>query len=190
MKYLKKFSEDLREEGITIEQWCKHYHINEYTIRDNGVVDTNSTVYAWNKMIQKLPIQFGIVTGTFWCSENVLNTLKGCPREVSGIFCCDNNKLTTLEYGPVIVGKKYSCENNNLITLNGSPENLDGEFHCTSNPIYEVFKIFGTLERYQASLDYKYWRGIDIISGRFKKACEDVEIKMPDSIKGYKYIDL
>jgi hypothetical protein len=37
-------------------------------------------------------------------------------------------------------------------------------------------------------LDYKYLRGTNIVRGRFKKACEDADIKMPDSIPGYKYI--
>jgi hypothetical protein len=124
------------------------------------------------------------------CSDNELISLERCTEKVNGTFACYRNKLISLKGGPKEVRLDYLCSNNNLITLEGFPEKIDGRFTCDVNPIYEVYRLFRTLERYKASLDYNYWRGEDIVRGRFKKACEDAEIKMPDLIIGYNYIDL
>jgi hypothetical protein len=131
---------------------------------------------------EKIPVDFN-------CSFNTLLSLQGGPNEVGKIFSCQFNKLLSLQGGPIKVGS-YNCYTNRLFSLDGSPEKIVTSFDCSFNPIYEVYRLFGTYERYKASLDYKYLRGTDIVRGRFKRACEDAEIKMPNSIRDYKYIDL
>jgi hypothetical protein len=130
------------------------------------------------------------INGHFSCTNNRLTSLKGGPEKVDFDFNCSVNILTSLEGSPIEVGEDFACIGNKLTSLEGCPEKVGGVFHCTFNPIHEVFRIFKTYDRYQASMDYKYLRGTDIVRGRFKKACEDAEIKMPKYIKGYKYIDL
>jgi hypothetical protein len=130
------------------------------------------------------------IAHSYSCSDNILKTLENLPIKLKGGFGCENNKLTSLIGGPIEVGRYYICTRNKLKTLEGAPEKVGGNFLCDYNPIYEIFKLFRTYERYQASLDYKYLRGANIVRGRFAKACEDADIKMPDSIPGYKYIDL
>jgi hypothetical protein len=130
------------------------------------------------------------VSGDYDCSDNKLRSLKGCPNKMGGAFICSDNELKTLEDGPKEVNFYYSCSINKLITLEGAPEKFNGEFFCQHNPIYEVYELFGYLEKYKDSLDYKYLRGTNIVRGRFKKACEDAGVDFPDFIYGYKYIDL
>ena len=225
MKYLKKFNEEF---GWSVEEWCEGCDIKRYEIED-GLVNVDGDVNISNKGFEKIPIQFGKVTGNFSCGYNQLISLKGSPVEVGGyfhcvkaqlitleglskvvsaIFCnlnkltslegcpaklyrhfdCSNNQLTSLEGGPMEVGQDYLCSGNQLTSLEGCPIEVGGYFYCASNPIYEVYELFGYLEKYKDSLDYKYLRGTNIVRGRFKKACEDADIKMPDSIPGYKYI--
>jgi hypothetical protein len=136
--------------------------------------------------LEDAPIE---VNGDFWCYSNKLTSLKGSPKEVNG-FNCEFNELVTLEGGPIKVIRTFYCGYNQLTSLEGAPEKVGGYFYCDRNPIYEVYKLFGTLERYKASMDYKYLRGTNIIQRRFERACIDADIKMPDSIPGYEYIDL
>jgi hypothetical protein len=150
------------------------------------------------------------VGGNFDCGFNDLTSLEGCPTRVGGAFYCCKNSLTSLEFSPKEIYSDFDCELNSLTSLKGAPIRVEGGFNCArnkmisldgcpdsvekfichDNPIYEVYKLFKTLESYKESMDYKYLRGTDIVRGRFKKACEDAEIKMPDSIPGYEYIDL
>jgi hypothetical protein len=129
------------------------------------------------------------VGGDFWCDMNRLTSLEGSPSKI-GHFSCGGNKIKSLIGCPKEVRLSFDCQTNLLISLDGCPEKIGGGLFCWGNPIWEIYKLFLTLERYQASMDYKYLRGTDIVRGRFKKACEDAEIKMPISIPGYKYIDL
>jgi hypothetical protein len=140
------------------------------------------------KTIMKIPIHFNIVDGYFDCSNNKLITLEGAPIKVDGSFNCSENQLTSLEGGPIEVGEHFNCSHNQLITLENSPSKLWGKLFCDENPIHQVFNLFGSWDRYKASLDYNYWRGHDINERRFKMACDDAGIEVPDSIPGYTYI--
>jgi hypothetical protein len=250
MKYIKKFNEQER----SIEDWCKEFKIEEYIINKDNSVDVLRSLCLNDIDLVKIPIQFGVVFGSFGISLNLLSSLNGCPRSVINGFMCDNNQLVTLEGSPRVVGGKYSCTINKLISLKGSPKEVrsfyckgnlltsleggpneisfqfdcsdnqltsliggpikvDDEFncrsnkltslegcpkklklnniHCQDNPIYEIYKLFASYKDYQESInDYKYLRGTNIILRRFERACEDAEIDIPDSIPGYKYIDL
>jgi hypothetical protein len=130
------------------------------------------------------------ISADFHCSGNQLTSLKFGPEKVGNSFYCSNNKLTSLLGSPKVIKNNFFCTYNNLISLEGCPEKVGDEFSCENNPIHEVYRLFGSYERYKASLDYNYLRGTDIVRGRFRKACIDAGIYMPDSISGYKYIDL
>ncbi len=124
----------------------------------------------------------------FSCPHNQLTTLKGAPEIVGGYFDCMNNRLTTLEGSPREVGVNFFCSNNKLTTLKGAPEIVGGYFECENNPVYVIYKLFKNHKDFMDSLDWDYIRGNNIVKSRFEDACEETEIEVPKSIKGYKYI--
>jgi hypothetical protein len=123
-----------------IDSLCEKYGITNYTINNNGLVDVDGNVDLSNRRLNKLPVNFGTVTGDFRCNSatnglwnNQLTTLEGSPREVGGTFDCSGNQLTSLEGSPSKVGGYFYCYNNQLTTLEGSPSKVGGDFYCSSN---------------------------------------------------------
>lgn len=132
---------ETREE---IEDWLIHHNINGYTIQDDLTVDVANSVYLFGEgnpliydfnRLEDLPVQFGVVQGEFWISDNNLKTLKGCPRNVEGAFICYNNNLTSLEGAPEIVKGKFDCSYNQLTSLAGAPRSVEGTFDCSYNKL-------------------------------------------------------
>jgi hypothetical protein len=123
-----------------IEDWCVEFNFKNYEIK-NGLVNVNADVNIPNRFINKIPIQFGIVTGVFDCSSNKLYSLKGSPKKVGDNFHCDCNKLISLKGGPIEVGGYFNCSNNGIISFKYGPSKLSGEFYCYFNPVYEEYKI-------------------------------------------------
>ena len=78
-----------------IVQFIKDYNIENATINDDLTVDVMGSVKLSNNDLTKIPVQFGKVTGDFFCSNNYLTTLKGLPRHVFGCVFCGDNKLTS-----------------------------------------------------------------------------------------------
>ena len=94
---------------------------------------TQRNVKEWikeNYGIEK-PIRFW--NGNFFCSDNQLTSLEGCPSEVGGYFDCSSNQLTSLEGCPSEVGGNFSCRNNQLTSLEGCPSEVGGDFSCYYN---------------------------------------------------------
>ena len=61
------------------------------------------------KEVEKLPCKFGKVSGKFYCANNNLTSLEGCPTHVGGIFYCHCNELKSLEGCPTKVGD-FACD--------------------------------------------------------------------------------
>ena len=99
----------------SIHDICKQYGIENYTVNDDGSIDVNGNVKISFHKFTELPLTFNKVNGNFICYNNLLTTLKGCPRWVESDFNCDYNNLTSLELAPDYVGSWFSCEHNNLI---------------------------------------------------------------------------
>ena len=118
---------------MSIEEICEKYGIKNYTINDDGSIDVNQKVSLSYYGLTELPLKFGVVTWNFFCSQNNLTTLKGCPREVGGRFTCNHNNLTTLSGSPESVGGHFNCSNNYLTTLEGSPKSVGDGFDCDGN---------------------------------------------------------
>jgi len=98
-----------------------------YELKD-GVYNVNGDVRL-NKCVEKLPVKFGKVTGSFNCSNNNLITLEGCPK---------------------IVGREFDCSYNSLTSLKGCPTHVGGNFVCDmklhNNKEYRQFKIMKKLK--------------------------------------------
>ena len=208
MKHLKLF-ENFDDIEFEIRSICREYGIFNYSINSDGTVDVDGDVDISGGWIEKIPLKFGSVTGDFLCQSNELTTLEGGPKEVGGNFNCSVNELTTLKGAPIRVGGNFDCYKNNLTSLEGAPENIDYYFNCKfndlisleglpivdenklyfeENPIWEVYKLFPNMKSYLDSLDYGYLRGNSIDKRRFGEALDELGIKMPKSIPGWKYI--
>ena len=138
----------------TIREWLYEMNIINYTINDDLTVDVDDDVDINNKNIIEIPIKFNRINGTFYCIDNNLVSLKGCPSYVKfnfvctdniltslefcptfvgGYFNCSNNKLKTLEYCPTHINESFICSDNKLTSLKGCPTFVDGYFHCYNN---------------------------------------------------------
>ena len=123
---------------MSIEEICEKYEIINYTIKDDGTVDVDGSVYLDYCNLTELPLKFGTVTGWFNCSRNLLTTLEGSPKVVYGSFTCNNNQLTSLEGGPENVGFKFVCSMNKLTTLKGCPKSIGKDFICHNNRLVNI----------------------------------------------------
>lgn len=118
-----------------IKGWLDGKQITSYTINEDLSVDVNANVQLSFKAIQNLPVQFGIVKGSFSCTNNNLKTLKGSPRVVIGDFNCSSNKLESLVGGPQEVGKIYNATKNKLISLEGIALKIGDDAHFGFNKL-------------------------------------------------------
>jgi hypothetical protein len=118
-------------EGLDVE-WLHSMDIYDYDICD-GVVHVVGDVDIPNKGLTSIPVQFGYVSGNFYCRANLLDSLEGCPNEVGGNFDCGYNELTSLKGCPREVGGDFNCISNDLESLEGCPKEVGGSFYCQRN---------------------------------------------------------
>jgi hypothetical protein len=55
-----------------IEEICKEYGIENYTINSDWSIDVDGDVHLSNRNLTKLPLNFRNVSGNFYCSYNQL----------------------------------------------------------------------------------------------------------------------
>lgn len=138
MKYLKRFNESLDTKSI--QELCKYFDIQNYTVNRDGSIDVNGTVYfdpAKKSHLfgdsGRLPLKFNHVSGNFLCSCLNLTTLEGSPNTVGGSFFAELNKLTDLKGAPQIVNGSFYCVNNDLTSLIGGPREVGFKYACDHN---------------------------------------------------------
>lgn len=74
--------------------------------------------------------------GDFRLENTDVESLEGCPHEVTGtVWIRNNKKLTSLKGGPKIVGNDYIANNCSLVSVEGSPEKIDIDFMVHNNNI-------------------------------------------------------
>ncbi len=120
-----------------IHDICTEYNIKNYIINSDGYIDVDGSVYLYNMDLTEIPLKFNKVSGVFDCSDNLLTTLKGSPKEVGGDFNCSVNNLNSLEGSPKQVSHFY-CDNNQLKTLKHSPNYVSNDFICISNELINL----------------------------------------------------
>jgi len=111
------------------------------TIRPDLVVDVQGDVMLRRNQyqyIEKFPVQFGHVSGNFWCRDNQLMSLQGAPDHVGGNFDCEGNQLKSLQGAPHHVGLNFRCHSNKLTSLHGAPDHVGGDFRCTNNRLTDL----------------------------------------------------
>jgi hypothetical protein len=115
-------------EKARIIRWLDEMQVTKYIINDDLSVSVDGDVDLDLCELKHIPIKFKNVYGYFWCDDNKLTTLEGCPKYVEKTFTCDRNNLTSLKGCPVLIGKNFSCEDNILESLEGCPEHVGGNF--------------------------------------------------------------
>lgn len=128
-----------------IEVWLEKHGVDNYAINDDMTVDVKGSVNLYDFDLTALPVQFGIVSGDFDCSENKLKSLTGSPRTVSGSFSCAHNLLEDLKGGPTTIGEDMNCQRNRLFTLDGAPKVIGDTLYCVDNPLAEIGEISTTI---------------------------------------------
>ena len=160
MRYLKEYNQyNEYYYSIDIDAICKRYDIKNYTINSDGSIDVDGSVYLNEMDLNKLPLKFNRVSGTFYCYRNLLTSLEGAPKWVGGNFYCFDNQLTSLEGAPEEVGGYFNCKHNQLTSLVGAPKWV-GDFSCRNNPLPDL--IINNLKDIKYILkwqdDYSIWK--------------------------------
>jgi hypothetical protein len=134
MKHLRKYK--LFESNSQIDTICEKYNIKNYTINSDNSVDVDGDVDLYNKRLESIPLNFNIVNGYFYCGNNHLTSLKGCPVRVGNEFYCNYNRLTFLQYSPQYVENgNFSCSMNKIESLQYCTELIRGYFYCGYNKL-------------------------------------------------------
>jgi len=211
-KYKDFISESTKED---IDSICLKYGIENYTINEDGTIDVDGDVDLSLKNIDKLPLKFGKVTGSFYCNGNKLISLEGCPSRVGGHFACYYNQLASLEGSPNRVDGDFNCQINQLTSLEGSPNRVGGHFVCSGNqlvdvrgfpliigggidikdnPVVEIFKLF-PIDRWvevpEHLNEYNVIRdGKKVILQALEVVYDELSLEVPENIeiKGYEII--
>ena len=120
-----------------IKSWLDEMGVKNYTINNDFTIDVKGHVYLDFKNLTKFPnyIKFNKVDKSFYCSNNQLTSLEGCPTSVGRNFFCYDNQLTNLEGCPTSIGGNFSCSHNQLTSLEGCPTSVSGYFSCSNNKI-------------------------------------------------------
>jgi hypothetical protein len=134
-----------------IKQWLERHDITNYKIDPaTGVVDVDGDVDLDIDTITKLPVKFGVVSGSFDIGGSMLDTLEGCPKIVGRTFNCSYTEITSFAGGPEQVGAGYIAEGlTQLTTLKGLPRvvptvlNLSGTSRITN--LEGISERIGTL---------------------------------------------
>ena len=209
MKYLKLF-----ESFEDIDEICKEYNIIDYVVNKDVSIDVNGCVDLYNIGLTKLPLKFNKVNDGFYCEKNKLTSLEGSPIEVNGHFYCHNNYLTSLEGSPKEVNGSFYCHNNELTSFKFSPKIIRGNFdceynniksfeyfpsfvkccfYCGDNPIYEVWKLFGDLNKIELLNDFDIFRDEDtdtpgVVMDRLNDFLLTIGKDSVEKVYGYKNI--
>jgi hypothetical protein len=106
MNFQKKMDDPLVSLGVGqkhfILNWLDEMGVENYTINDDLTIDVNGDLrIGLYEDLDEIPefIQFNKVYGNFYCNDNNLTSLRGCPTYVSGDFdCSSNDKIFTKAY--------------------------------------------------------------------------------------------
>jgi hypothetical protein len=127
----------------TIKNLCETFHIDGYTFNDDGSIDVDGDVILMEMDLQKIPIKFNNVTGTFNCSYNRLTSLENAPKYVGEVFTCQSNCLTSFEGFPISVGEVLVAFDNKFSSIDYLPE-TKGKYK-----IYVESKVEDMIKKYR-----------------------------------------
>lgn len=167
----------------------------QYSINDDGSVDVDNDVFLVSIKMEKLPLRFGNVAGSFFCNSCGLTSLDGAPKSVGINFDCRNNELSSFEGGPKSVGNVLLCAGNNLTSFKGFPEYIGGISNvsfmdCYNNPIHEIYYLHACRDFIEMINEYDVIRGSYVVEHRLRQALEDSNCKIIPKEFNFKHYQL
>ncbi len=117
----------------TIRKIASIYKIKGIKINPDLSIDVRGDVDLSDMNLQKLPLRFNRVTGSFWATNNILTSLDGSPQWVGKDFFVYNNNLSSLDGGAKVVMGEYSAQSNRLSSTNGFPLEVGSDFDISYN---------------------------------------------------------
>jgi hypothetical protein len=145
MRYLKKFNEALAHLNFPtdydhIADICRSYQESnvfkgDWEITEDGLVnvfgDVDIHTFRYpssSRVMTRLPIRFGRVTGSFTISSHpYINTLEGLPHTVDGNLVLSQLPITSLVGCPKHVGGDFISRAGRMESLIGAPEFVGGK---------------------------------------------------------------
>jgi len=137
LRWLSCFKHEIYEDGsISILGQLRPPNVNsktEFTSKD--IRRTKADVsFADDRTISHIPFKFKKIVGNLILSDSGITSLEGCPEIVTGSFYCTNTKIQSLKDSP-LVGESFICDSCNLTSLEGSPEIVPYIFSCKKTRI-------------------------------------------------------
>lgn len=133
-------------------------------VRPTGVVDVAGTVTLKKDVLlpnNRLPIQFGDVTGTFeFNSYTNLVTLDGSPDWVGGTFDCALTGVGSLAHAPQKVDGDVDVRFCNLKNFVGGPQKVGANYWGRRN---DVTSLEGLPDHIPGELDFELTPGLPIL---------------------------
>ena len=112
----------------------------EYRHRDDGTIFVPGDINISHRGLTKLPDLSNVdVSGSFFCSFNLLINLIGAPQTVGHDFWCNHNQLTGLVGAPQTVGRDFAGHHNRLTSLEGAPQSVGRDFSCDRNELPDLY---------------------------------------------------
>lgn len=137
----------------TIKDLCKKYRIEDYTFNDDGSIDVDGDVILMEFDLQKIPIKFNNVTGTFNCSYNRLTSLENAPKYVGEVFTCQSNCLTSFEGFPISVGEVVVAFDNEFSSVDYLPKTKGHYIIYVEPNVEDMIKRYTVKEERQKTIN-------------------------------------
>jgi len=89
------------------------------TIHENkdGTIDVDGDVLIYEMNFFGFPFDFNIINGDFYCFQNKITSLLGCPKIVHGSMVIHSNKLCSLKNCPRVVDEYFNISKNPLTNV-------------------------------------------------------------------------
>ena len=138
IKYHPKFIRIFLEKGGKLENGDKYEDGGNYEDcilnTKTGKVDIKGS-FIWKYNYSMKWVNFGEVSGNFYCYDTNITSLEGAPTSVGGDFYCANTKITSLKGAPTSVGGDFNCANTKITSLEGAPTSVGRDFNCYDTQI-------------------------------------------------------
>ena len=180
MKYL-KFYENVENDipDYKYRYLRFKYGIEKYTINPDDTLGVFQNVDLSYQGLTKIPYTFGVVDGSFNCSNNRLTSLKGCPKRVDGPFDCSVNQLKSLVGSPEYIDGDFLCYNNKIMSFEGFPKHISGNVICSVNPINDIWVLFNSRDNIELFNDYDIIQDNNLIIDRLIDFLEEIGHNKP-----------
>lgn len=107
---------------------------------------------------------------------------------MGGDFYCLNNQLTSLVGCPEVIGGDINCRFNKITDFRGVPEFFEGLFYCEGNPIEEIYTLFLQEDSINDSKCIQWINEFDVIRGnkvimdRLEEVFHQLGMVIPQSV--------